>query len=342
MSAKNYREIVEAQIKHEQTSQQPYFLEFTPPLERDITKYYGSPDWIYAIEPYIVQRSCFDTWDTIRYNSACQGMDAYGSTWTVTEKIAHLDTPAVTKETYGQYSWPVLDDFVSEQKLRWVKAVYDAYDRSFRVFHVGGGLYELSWRMLGVEPTLMHMIEDEDFYQDILDNLCELLLGFIDEAAKLPVEGVLIGDDWCDQRGVTFGHHRFRELFKERYKMLFQRIHEHGKYAMAHVCGDVSSIIPDLIEIGLDVLESVQPEPEGMNPFELKRLYGEQITFWGGLGVQHDVMQEDPSMLRHTIQKLRNEMSKNGGYILAPAKPLNTDIPLENVITIFETFIGRG
>ena len=101
----------------------------------------------------------------------------------------------------------------------------------------------------------------------------------------------------------------------------------------------VSDIMADIVEIGLDVLESVQPEAAGMNPYELKGAWGDQITFWGGLGSQSTIPFSTPAEIREEIRHLRSEMGKGGGYILAPAKPLRPETPPENAVAVVEGFL---
>ena len=107
-----------------------------------------------------------------------------------------------------------------------------------------------------------------------------------------------------------------------------------------HCCGSVADIMPDIIEIGLDVLESVQPEAAGMNPYDLKAAWGDKITFWGGLGSQSTIPFAEPEVVKQEIRHLRNEMGKGGGYILAPAKPLRPETPTENAVAIIEEFLA--
>ena len=95
----------------------------------------------------------------------------------------------------------------------------------------------------------------------------------------------------------------------------------------------------DIIEIELDVLESVQPEAAGMNPYELKRKWGDKITFWGGLGTQSTIPFSAPGEIRGEIRRLRSEMSRGGGYILAPAKPLRPETPTANAVAVVEEFL---
>ena len=128
---------------------------------------------------------------------------------------------------------------------------------------------------------------------------------------------------------------------KPRWAKIYAAVHAHGKIVMSHSCGSVAEIIPDLIDIGLDVLESVQPEAAGMNPSELKRLWGDRITFWGCLGSQSTIPRGTPDEIRAEIQHLRAVMGVGGGYILAPAKTLQPETPIANAVAIVEAFVGN-
>ena len=85
-----------------------------------------------------------------------------------------------------------------------------------------------------------------------------------------------------------------------------------------------------------------QPEAAGMNPYALKKAWGDKITFWGCLGSQHTVPFSTPAEVRREIRRLRRNMSKGGGYILAPAKPLRPETPTENAVAVVEEFLGNG
>jgi len=98
--------------------------------------------------------------------------------------------------------------------------------------------------------------------------------------------------------------------------------------------GSLAEILPDLIEIGLDVYQSVQPEAKNNNPYRLKKLHGKNITFWGGLGSQSTIALGSASEIKSEVKKLCKEMGKEGGYILAPAKPIEPGTPTENAIAL--------
>ena len=105
---------------------------------------------------------------------------------------------------------------------------------------------------------------------------------------------------------------------------------------LMNCCGNAFDIIPDLLEIGLDVLESLQPE--AMDVYEIKRRYGKDLRLWGGLGTQQVLPFGSPRDVCNEIRRLIKELGKGGGYILAPAKPLMEDIPTENAVAVIEEF----
>jgi uroporphyrinogen decarboxylase len=110
---------------------------------------------------------------------------------------------------------------------------------------------------------------------------------------------------------------------------------------MTHCCGSIAAIMPDIIEMGVDVLESVQPEAAGMCPYELKRQWGDRITFWGCLGSQSTIPYGTPEQIKAEIRRLCAEMGKGGGFILAPAKPLQPETPTENAVAVLEAFTSQ-
>jgi uroporphyrinogen decarboxylase len=160
------------------------------------------------------------------------------------------------------------------------------------------------------------------------------------ENLKLPVDAVMFGDDWGDQRGVIVGPERWRRFFKARWAKLYDAVHRAGKLVITHCCGNITDIVPDAVEIGLDVLESCQPE--AMNVYELKRRYGRRLTFWGGLGSQSIIPFGTPAAIRREVRRLCRDLGRGGGYILAPAKSLQPETPTANAVAVVEAFTHQG
>jgi uroporphyrinogen decarboxylase len=104
-------------------------------------------------------------------------------------------------------------------------------------------------------------------------------MGCRERLLDLPVDGPMFGDDWGYQRSVLLGPERWRRYLKPRLARMYARGHEARKVVLTHCCDSIETILPNAIEIGLDVYQSVQSEARDSNPYELKRKYGQRITF---------------------------------------------------------------
>lgn len=332
-----YRDIVLGQIHHQESSRVPYTL----PIEHDVAvkldEYYRDTAWRDRIEPFIVGVSAVDT-DPKTPIDDRYVRDAYGGIWRQDIRPWHLETPPLSEPDFGDYVFPEPETFFRPEWKEQARITCEKQSDSFLIGNLGWGLWERTWNLRGFENALMDSALNPDFFGEVLDRLTDLYLAFVEYTADLPVDGILFGDDWGDQRGVILGPDRWRELVKPRWARIYDAVHAHGKIVMSHSCGSVRDILPDAIEIGLDVLESCQPEPAGMNPYELKRDFGDKVTFWGGLGSQTTIPRGTPAEIRGEVARLRNAMAKGGGYILAPAKPLQPETPVENAVAILESF----
>jgi len=209
---------------------------------------------------------------------------------------------------------------------------------NFTTIGVGWGLWETCWGIRGFENALMDCVAEPEFFAELLDRLTDLYLAQLELCADIPADAFMFGDDWGDQRGVLIGPERWRQYLKPRYARIYESAHAQGKIVVSHSCGSVVDIMPDMIEIGLDVLESVQPEARGMDPYELKKKWGDKITFWGCLGSQSTIPFGNPEEIHAEVRRLRHGMGKGGGYILAPAKALQPETPTQNAVAVVEAF----
>jgi uroporphyrinogen decarboxylase len=253
-----------------------------------------------------------------------------------------LETPPLAEPTFDGYTFPKPEAFFRPEAREQGCRICREQTGSFRLAHLGWGLFERSWTLRGFENALTDAIAEPDFFEEMLDRLTELYLAFVDYTMDLPCDGVLFGDDWGDQQGVILGPERWRRLLKPRWAKIYERVHAAGRIVMSHSCGSVADIVPDLIEIGLNVLESCQPEARGMQPSELKRRWGDKITFWGCLGSQSTIPFGTPETIRDEVRRLRRDMGKGGGFILAPAKPLQPETPTANAVALVEAFVEQG
>jgi uroporphyrinogen decarboxylase len=338
----NPKEIVHAQISHQETSYLPYTIDFengTDVIDR-LNAHYGTAVWQQALKSHIVQIPVvFDGMDW-GVTEEPHTVDLFGSVWRTDTWQHYLVEPVLKAPTLEGYTWPETAKFFPDG---WRERALKAIDEHSDVFTAGTfsfGLFERTWTIAGFENALMYAVAEPAFYRELVERIAAQQLEFLEEIVSLPVDGVMFSDDWGGQQGVLLGPARWRELLKEPLRRLYDYVHNAGKVVLSHCCGSIVDIVPDAIEIGLDVLESVQPE--AMNPYELKRRFGEDLTFWGGLGSQSTLPFGSPDEVRAEIKRLCKKMGRGGGYILAPAKALQADTPTENGAAVVETFLEQA
>jgi len=133
----------------------------------------------------------------------------------------------------------------------------------------------------------------------------------------------------------------FDSFFRPRLQRFYDLGHEFGCKVMMHSCGSTRLLQPRLIEMGLDVLDAVQPEPVGMDPEELKRESGDRLTFCGMISTQHTLPHGTVEECRAEARHRLDVIGRGGGYIFAPAHAIQPDTPLENVLAIYEEATGK-
>jgi uroporphyrinogen decarboxylase len=176
----------------------------------------------------------------------------------------------------------------------------------------------------------------EDFYthEQEVGRLCEALtqyaIGFIDEWGKTDVSGIFLTDDWGSQNALMISPAMWRKHFKELYRRIFAEVHRWGKDVLFHSCGNIRAIIPDLIEVGVDVLDPMQPGP--LDHAEIARQFGGKVCFSGGIDdqrLEEYSPQEVKDMVRRTVDTLGRPFGNS--YIIAAANAILPSVPLENL-----------
>ncbi len=336
------RDLVLEQIHHGETAPLPVTFSVEAEVEPRLDAHYGTTSWREWVPPYIVRVTMVDE-DRPTPVSETRYRDAFGGLWNTAGVPTYQEEAPLASPSLDGYRFPAWETFVDERLRRAALATCQHCADSFRAAGFGWGLFERTWTLRGFAHSLTDAIAEVDFYEELLDRVTEMHLRFVEVSCQLPVEGIMFSDDWGDQRGVILGPERWRKLLKPRLAKLYQACHQAGKLTLTHCCGNVSEIIPDLIEIGLDVLQSIQPE--AMNPYELKRMWGDKITLWGGLGSQSVIPFGTPEGIYAEVHRLCEAMSQGGGYILGAAKALQPDTPTANAAAVLEAFLqcsGHG
>lgn len=217
------------------------------------------------------------------------------------------------------------EDFDLVQKFRKKFEDYCVIAYTLQPFEKACALFGYStlFKLMFKEPWKVDYVLDKLF--SIAEKQAKLL-------AEAGVDQVYGGDDAGAQNTMLISPAQWRRFLKPRYKKLADTIHRRGAFFHFHSDGWIQPIIPDLIEVGVDVLEPVQPE--SMDIAEIKRLYGDRLSFEGGIGVQRLPFKK-PAEIREEVKRTLRVMGPTG-YTLRPSHTILPDTPIENIVTLYD------
>jgi len=198
-------------------------------------------------------------------------------------------------------------------------------------------IFETAWALRGYEQLLMDFVANPDLAEHILDIPYRYHLAAARRLVEMGVDMVWLGDDVGMQTGMLMSPRVWRKFFKPKmaaFIAALKAVNPQVKVAY-HSDGNVSTIIPDLIEIGLDVLNPVQPAC--MDPAELKRKYGDRLCFWGSLDEQSTLPFGTPEQVRGEVLTRLRTLGRGGGLILGPTHHVQLDTPMENFWAMINT-----
>ena len=264
------------------------------------------------------------------------GFDWWGAGWDVnTEGYWHAMSPMAGLRDLDAYPWPdphaphLLDDaratIVADQGTHFVAPNF------------GMCLFERAWSLCGFDDTLMNLLDDDGWMEDLLDRITDIQTALAQRFVALGVDGGYFGDDYGAQRGMLFSPDIWRRLFKSRLARLFAVFRDAGLPVILHSDGDIWDILPDLVEIGLNCLNPVQPEV--LESRRLQREFGHQLAFYGGISTQTVLPFGSPEEVAAATRRCMRELAPGGtGLILGPSHRMQSDIPAINVEAMLKAF----
>jgi len=332
MTAVTPRERVLETIRHVQPDRVPHHFSYTAPVRRKLEVYFGTPDLDRVLDNHIVKYKprCDDYMVEVGVDL---WRDEFGVVW---NREGDADVGAVANcvlenRSLDGYTFP---DPLLPCRYEKLPAFIEANRERFRVVNLGKSLFERAWSMRGMENILMDMIEAPDWVEALLDAITDFNLGNIAQVTTFDIDAVMFGDDWAAQRGLLFSPQLWRRLIKPRLARMYSAVRQAGKAVFIHSCGHVQELLPELVDLGVDVFNPFQPEV--MDLGEIKRRFGQQLTFYGGLSLQRTLPFGTPGDVRDEARRLMDEIGRGGGYILSPSHDMPADIPIENIVALLE------
>jgi uroporphyrinogen decarboxylase len=202
------------------------------------------------------------------------------------------------------------------------------------------GLWETSWFTVGFERWLLALYDTPEFVHGLLDRCLSFLKrmhGAYLEAAEPYLDLVTLWDDYGTQNSSLISPAAWRTLVKPRLGELIALIRSKTTASIGlHSCGSMVSILDDLVEVGIQVLNPVQVSARGMSIDELKKRYGSHLTFWGGIDTQSLLPNGRPENVRKAVLDTIHVLGDHGGYILAAVHNIQPGVPPENVIAMYD------
>ena len=231
----------------------------------------------------------------------------------------------------AQYPWPdFLADYRWEHMAGRIQAIKER-DLVCSAF-MEMTLFEIAWYLRGMDRFMEELVCGEEMAEALLDKLTEIRIGMATRYAQAGADILMLGDDVATQVDMMISPQLWRDALKPR----LARVIAAAKAAnpdiliFYHGDGNMARIVPELIEIGVEILNPVQPEC--MDPFEMKKLYGDRLAFWGCVGTQTTLPFGTPASIQQTCRELIARVGSGGGLLLAPTHTIEPDVPWENIV----------
>jgi uroporphyrinogen decarboxylase len=275
-------------------------------------------------------------------------VDIWGITWRQAHyadgcyywELARNPLAGATIEDIEAYPWPdPLDPGFTANLAEDAKALYEETD--FAIVADGGfkSFWEMGYMLRGLEQMLVDLALNPEFVKALMSKLLEINKAgtgrFLDLAGPY-IHVFRTADDLATQRGPLMSPHTFRTLLKPFYKEYFDFVRSKTDAKIFyHSCGNVTDLIDDLAEIGVDILNPVQVAAMG-DTAELKARFGDKITFWGAIDTQHVLPLGTVEEVEAEVRQRVRDLGPGGGYVVGPVHNIQPDVPPENIVAMAE------
>jgi uroporphyrinogen decarboxylase len=259
-------------------------------------------------------------------------------------RVYHPLGEAKTSADLRMYSFPVITDEQLIMLEKRAKALYEDTDYAIMA-NFGGRIFEYGQGLRGWDQFLMDLANGGSFIEDLISMMVESQLANLSrylQAVGDYVQIIQFGDDLGMQDRTQISRRMYQNYIMPAHQRLFQYVHQNSDCAVfLHSCGSVSSLIPDLIDAGVDILNPVQTSAANMDPVYLKKEFGDQITFWGGgCDTQHVLTNATPEEIEGHVSDRLRIFAPGGGYVFNQIHNIQANVPPENITAMFDTALN--
>ncbi len=345
-------EIFKKATAHEYTGQYLFYADFTPDLrerilkkfnlekDADLREFFGmyNPEDVSLKRPKDYTEPDFSVYyrdveiPEGAYIDSIGVLHVPGSMYHFTHYVSPLRN-AQSFEEIEQFPYPDYSGFSDEGMKQEVNRIH-AQGRVASCWI--GHMYEDSWQIRGYEQFLEDMILRPEWCEYILDRIKERNMKVAVAAAKAGVDVITTGDDVANQITLMFSPDQWRRFMKPRWAEVYAAAKsiKPDLKIWYHSDGNISLIIPELIEIGVDILNPIQPEC--LDPVEVKKKYGDRIVLDGTIGTQTVMPFGTAGDVREMVRRMVSEVGRDGALILSPTHVLEPEVPIDNILAFVE------
>jgi uroporphyrinogen decarboxylase len=264
---------------------------------------------------------------------------SHGSGGEYDEVVSPVLAEATSLDDIDRIRWPDPDWF----DYAGLAAQCDTYrDRAIVLGRMGREcqtLFIQLWYLRGLDNILMDFITWPAFVHALIERIMAFRIEHLKRmlvVARGRADILQIADDYGTQGGLIMSPAMWRTFFAPHLKTMADMAHDAGLKVFLHCDGAIRAIIPDLIELGVDILNPIQPTAAGMEPVGLKRDFGDRLCFHGAVDTQTTLPFGTPDDVAREVRERIETLGRGGGYILAPVHTVEPDVPLENVLAVYE------
>jgi uroporphyrinogen decarboxylase len=260
--------------------------------------------------------------------------NAYG---TLDQFVSFPLQAAQSVDDLKRYRWPAPDwwDF------RGIRAAIEELNGATR-YHIRyrlGSVFETAWSLYGFEKLLLDLAADPAMPLYVMERITEVHLEnlrVVLETAGDLIDVVYFYDDLASQESLLISPRLYERHIQPLHQRIIGLARRHGKPVMMHSCGSIYRLVPRLIEMGLTILNPVQPSARFMEPERLAAEFGGRLAFHGGIDVQQFLPRAKPAEVQEKVAWTCEVLGRNGGYILAGSHHIQADTPIENVLAVYQ------
>lgn len=238
----------------------------------------------------------------------------------------------------ANHPWPEPDwwDFSPIPGILRQLDAHDAYHVRFRI----GSVFEIAWQLRGMQEFLMDLALNPEIPQYIMERLTDVYVENTRRVLELAgdrIDMVYFYDDVATQNSLMVSKKMWRDYIRPCHARIIEVARRYGKPVMYHCDGALYPLLPEMIDMGIDVLNPVQADAKGMDPATLKAEFGERISFHGGIDIIKTLPRGTVDDVRHEVSERIRVLGERGGYIMASSHHIQSDTPLANVFTMYDT-----